>query len=373
MCTGALGPDESATILSTGYLANAYSHVERLDEAQRLGEEALKHWKAKLGPDDGRTLTAMVNLGHYYSQAGRINEAIPLLEETLNLKNAKFGPDNEQTATTMGNLANAYSEAGRHDDALRLAEDALKISKSKLGLENIETIMQMSKLAKSYFLAGRIEEAISLDEAALKVAKAKLRPDDDSLLVYMNNLAEDYLQAGRFADADVVVRELIRLEPDNAEWRLDHAIALIEQAVVGSKTSLWDEAAAEFVKAIDLSEDVQISGSMRRKVCCILASSDEVFERVLKLRPEERTLWIGRAERPRTTLPLDRGRGRLRKSHPRLADRQRRDGRVRVPSASLGRRKRLSAVLSGIDGTPRRTAKCHRGIPDGPGLRCRSI
>jgi tetratricopeptide (TPR) repeat protein len=57
-----------------------------------------------------------------------------------------------------------------------------------------------------------------------------------------------------------------------------------------------DEAAAAFVQAIDLSEDTPFWWSPRRFACRELARWGSVFDRVAALRPEESTLWIGRAQ-----------------------------------------------------------------------------
>ena len=57
-----------------------------------------------------------------------------------------------------------------------------------------------------------------------------------------------------------------------------------------------DEAAAEFVRAIDMSDDAAWWFSPRKSVCRELARWNEVWEKVAELRPEETTLWIGRAQ-----------------------------------------------------------------------------
>ncbi len=57
-----------------------------------------------------------------------------------------------------------------------------------------------------------------------------------------------------------------------------------------------DSAAAEYAAAIDASEDNSNWDSPRKRVCREVALSDEVFGRVVALRPKEADLWVGRGD-----------------------------------------------------------------------------
>jgi hypothetical protein len=58
----------------------------------------------------------------------------------------------------------------------------------------------------------------------------------------------------------------------------------------------WDSATAEFIKAIDSSDTNSNWDSPRKRVCREIAQWDEVFQRVVILRPKETDLWIGRGD-----------------------------------------------------------------------------
>ena len=66
----------------------------------------------------------------------------------------------------------------------------------------------------------------------------------------------------------------------------------MNKAKAAGETSLPNDALADLVRAIDLSED----GSTRKAFCIEAAMSSGVFNQVIKLRPDEPMLWIGRAE-----------------------------------------------------------------------------
>ena len=62
-----LGPDHLETLTSMNKLALSYRDAGRLDEALKLGEEAVARMKAKLGPDHPETLSSMAGLVTSYN------------------------------------------------------------------------------------------------------------------------------------------------------------------------------------------------------------------------------------------------------------------------------------------------------------------
>jgi tetratricopeptide (TPR) repeat protein len=62
------------------------------------------------------------------------------------------------------------------------------------------------------------------------------------------------------------------------------------------KTRRWDQSAARFAGIIDQSQDGPEFDAPKKSIGRELAQWDEVFNRVVKLRPEESTLWIGRGQ-----------------------------------------------------------------------------
>ena len=194
--------------------------------------------------------------------AGRTEKAIRLAEEAL----AKLGPDDADTLDSMDDLASEYLDAGRIDDALRLKKELLRLTKAKLGADHPDTLVQTRELADLCANAGRIDDAVPLwedalrpEQEALRLAKAKPGPDHQGTIDAMDNLALAY---GRIGE-DLLQR--------------------------GKPVA----AAAEFVRAIDQSHDDSRSRCSRQTVCRQLAHSDEVFDRVAKLRPDTTALWIG--------------------------------------------------------------------------------
>jgi tetratricopeptide (TPR) repeat protein len=58
----------------------------------------------------------------------------------------------------------------------------------------------------------------------------------------------------------------------------------------------WDSSAADYAKAIEASEDNRNWDSSRKRICREVAQSNEVFQRIVAIKPKEDSLWIGRGD-----------------------------------------------------------------------------
>ncbi|HKB37214.1 MAG TPA: tetratricopeptide repeat protein, partial [Gemmataceae bacterium] len=93
-------------------------------------------------------------------------------------------------------------------------------------------------------------------------------------------LAEDALRQGQWAEA---VRHLDRrITAGAASWR-DHRARGRARAELG----LWDEAAADYTKVLEQVPDIPHPASDRSQVCAELVRWEEVFARVVALRPQD--------------------------------------------------------------------------------------
>jgi serine/threonine protein kinase/tetratricopeptide (TPR) repeat protein len=80
------------------------------------------------------------------------------------------------------------------------------------------------------------------------------------------------------------------------DWRKRYQSSPILQAARDeAKAGHWEEAAAGFAEALDFLPSGEMWDNPRKCACRELANWDEVFARVLHLRPKDRDLWLGRA------------------------------------------------------------------------------
>ncbi len=212
-------------------------------------------------------------------------------------------------------LAAAYTGLGvvnlmRWEDAEALDhfQSAQKIYQ-KLSQVDKQNIQLKSSLAASFANLGRAyerlnrwAEAIDVHKKCLKIRRtlADQKPNDpdakQALATSYDCLARANLNSGSFAAGCDLYREFCRLMPERGDAHAGLAEGLVMLAIASNETPPWDEAADEYVLAIDLSQDNYAPVSPRKTVCRSLARWDELFNRVVKLRPNETTLWVGRSQ-----------------------------------------------------------------------------
>jgi serine/threonine protein kinase len=114
-------------------------------------------------------------------------------------------------------------------------------------------------------------------------------------LVY-GDLGQNLLDSGSTAAACDLFREFCRVIPDDYRGHQSLGAALATSAKKTGEDGHWDEAAAEFLQAIDMAADDPNFASPRKEACFKLAAWNEAFDRAVKLRPNEGALWVGRAQ-----------------------------------------------------------------------------
>jgi serine/threonine protein kinase/tetratricopeptide (TPR) repeat protein len=244
-----LGPDHPDTIQSMRNLADSYFDVNRRDDAVRLDEETLALAKAKLGLDDERTLGIMNNLALDYSAVNRLEDALRLHQQTFELAKAKFGPDHLDTLRYMSNLAKGYADLERHEEARELREKVLPLQKAKLDPDHPDVLNTMFNLANTYGFLHRYAEALKLHQEVLKVRKAKLDPDSHHIYWSMWGVAANLYMLGRGADAVPITDEILhraanlKIQPDLlgvANRRLEYFQKKNDPAGCRTTAELWE-------------------------------------------------------------------------------------------------------------------------------------
>jgi tetratricopeptide (TPR) repeat protein len=80
-----LGPDHRDTLKVKSYLAVAYSHTDRLDDALPLFKEIYERRKKNLGPQNQDTLKSMYALALAYKVMNQLEDSLSLFKELLAL------------------------------------------------------------------------------------------------------------------------------------------------------------------------------------------------------------------------------------------------------------------------------------------------
>ncbi len=190
-------------------LAESYRLHGRLDEAEKLFNEALPMITAQKGPDHAATLITLNNLSLLYTAQERHKEACELLEKALAGLEEQCSVDSLDLLCTLDNLATAYSCLGRVDEAEALFKQAFTARVQYRGSEHPTTLNTMVCFAQFYRDNDRYHDAQVLCERVLAARKRQLGPRHASTLDAQYKLRCLYLNQERYAEALSVAQALV--------------------------------------------------------------------------------------------------------------------------------------------------------------------
>lgn len=176
-----------------------------LDDAVRLGEQAVDSAERSFGPDAPFTLTSLNDLAYLYESQGRYAAAEPLYLRALEASTRTAGRDNPETLIVANNLTALYHSQGRYAEAETLLLRTLEVREHRLGRNDSATILSINDLASLYQSQGRYAEAEPLYLRALEANEQTLGRDDERTLTVVGNLATLYFAQGRHAEAEALL------------------------------------------------------------------------------------------------------------------------------------------------------------------------
>jgi CHAT domain-containing protein/tetratricopeptide (TPR) repeat protein len=134
-------------------LSSVARNAERIEEAVRLGDEAVKLARsANLGTSD--LVGVLQDQAHNLSQAGRIPESIAIWDEIIAIYVAAFGNDNALVAGAKSGKAWALRSAGKYDEAIRLWQETLPQFQRQLGARSSPVAMRHNQIAEAMWARG---------------------------------------------------------------------------------------------------------------------------------------------------------------------------------------------------------------------------
>ena len=167
----------------------------------------------------------------------------------------------------------------------------------------IESLQKATDLG--YFpVLGRLVQAMVYDRWGQHPGMRYLCIEETKRLVKLagpsSAVDEARINPTEWIELNVLAREaetLLKSVPWQANARANDAPGTTEnQSALAQRNAELDAAAADLAHAIDLSEDNRDNWSPRKEVCFHISARDEIFDRVAKLRPNEKLLWISHGQ-----------------------------------------------------------------------------
>jgi tetratricopeptide (TPR) repeat protein len=232
--------------------------------------EAAYRSYVRLRPDDylGRNnlAWACVGRGRYVDAEAAWRTAVAL------------APNNPMV---LANLGYALSKQGRFVEAESFYREAFRIRPNYgFGSARLEYITTLTALGKWSEAEAEYREAI------------QAIPNEPQL---RRDFASFFVQQRKYDEAERLFGQVLVANDKDPEALRGLAEIEAKRAEAANKKETWYDAAAAYVATIDLAADGSEWRAKRKEVAREVAQWDPLFDRVVKLRPADTALWIGRA------------------------------------------------------------------------------
>jgi len=207
------GQENLALASSLTSLADALTHVNKLNESERLLREALELHQKILSthPTTAAVAESLVLLAHVLAERGDLSEAEKLDREALALQKKVFGNENAAVASTLNNLAGVLIKERKLDEAEIIDREALAIFRKVRGNEHPDVATSLHSLGTVLSWQKKLAQAEIILRQAVAMRQKLLGNDHPSLANSMDSLAVVLCDEGRYQEAEALERDVLRL------------------------------------------------------------------------------------------------------------------------------------------------------------------
>jgi eukaryotic-like serine/threonine-protein kinase len=251
------GPADRHTLAAIDNLGFLYQVVGDWQQAENYFRQALEGRQRVLGEFDAQTMVSYQNVGLILWSQFRLDEAEPHLQSAWRLARRIHGEDHPTTLQVANSLGALLHTQDRNDEAEQVLTRTLELYRRVLGPFHYEALSCLANLAAVFQAQGRLDVAEQALREAVQGLQATAGDNDRLTLIQMGNLASLLADKGDLEGAELYLTEVVeRALPSLGEvddvliWinnlssikrelgRLDEALALADQAVIGARESM---------------------------------------------------------------------------------------------------------------------------------------
>ncbi|KAN0072347.1 HET domain containing protein [Elaphomyces granulatus] len=191
-------------------LGRLYADHDKLDEAEKMYQRALRGKEKAWGRDHMLTLDTVNNLGLLYADQGKLDEAEKMYQRALQGMAKALGPDHTSTLDAVNNLGLLYFSQDKLDEAEKMYQRALQGFEKAFGPDHTSALVTVNYLGGLYFSQGKLDEAEKMYQRALQGREKALGPDHTSTLDTVNNLGILYRSQGKLDEAEKMYQRALQ-------------------------------------------------------------------------------------------------------------------------------------------------------------------
>ena len=203
------GKDQDVNVLNLlNSMSAAYVADGRLDDAQRVSEQAAKIGRERLGPQHPAVADAEVALGRIAAHRGDPARAAEHFEAARATFVGSLGTEHVNVGAADNQLGSAYRALGRLEESRAAFESALVNMSRQYGSKHVVVGKVHRGLGDLLHELGELELAIEHHASALEIVQGEHGPDDSRVPWAMLDLAEDHRLAGNDDEALELYEEI---------------------------------------------------------------------------------------------------------------------------------------------------------------------
>ena len=180
------------------------------DKARRHLRSAVKLRQEALGADHPDTLAAQEDLAFFLSSEHEVDEALPLARQTWEARAVVRGPDHRETLESLDTYATTLTLRGLFDEANQYRQQALD-ARRQFGELDPDYLQSLGNRGFDYNEQGRHAEAEPVLREVIRLRIRANGPKDPELLAARNNLGVALSYLGRFDEAVTTARDALKL------------------------------------------------------------------------------------------------------------------------------------------------------------------
>jgi serine/threonine protein kinase/tetratricopeptide (TPR) repeat protein len=202
-------PDDARVLLS---LAEAYRAIGRTQPAEDAAMRSLSIRQRLWGDEHPHTVAAMVIVADAMIARNRSKEAEPFRRRVYEVRRDRLGREHAATLNAASELASTLGNLERYEEAEPLLFDTLIAKRRLLGENHPDVASTLEAIGILRSRQGRSEDAIAQFTEAIRVLRASQTADTNLEMNVLSNLAVALSSAGRLQEAEVMLRDLVKIE-----------------------------------------------------------------------------------------------------------------------------------------------------------------
>lgn len=205
-----LGHDPAIQADLYGTLGGMYEQLGQYDRAEQLLKAAVDRREALLGSDHEEVASSLLALGLLRIDQARLDDAERLIQEAMAIYRRRLPPAAAPVAKATSAFGRLLNERGRYDESIKVLTEAVRFQSSP-GAASGDLAVSLIDLADAHFYLGHYATSDSLNKRALAIHR-QLHGETHPLVAKdLVNLANTEFQLGHYTEAERYDREALAI------------------------------------------------------------------------------------------------------------------------------------------------------------------